>query len=191
MRLRLPSRIEAWERLQQAAPDAWVLRHCRAVEALAVAMADRAQTQGLHLDADLVARGALLHDIGRSVTHDIRHAHIGADLLRGDPQPEPLACVVERHTGAGVDEAEATAAGLPPREYTPRSLEERIVAHADNLYSGDKRLDLAAVESKYRAKGLDGAWQRIEMLHQDLCQSLDCDLEALPPAKLADLPGPS
>ena len=70
MNLRLPSRIEAWQRLQKADPDAWVLRHCRAVEGLAVAMADRAVAQGLRVDADLVARGALLHDIGRAETHD-------------------------------------------------------------------------------------------------------------------------
>ena len=189
MNLRLPSRIEAWQRLQKADPDAWVLRHCRAVEGLAVAMADRAVAQGLRVDADLVARGALLHDIGRAETHDLRHAYLGADLLRSDPQPEALALVVERHTGAGLTPPEAAAAGLPDRIFVPTTLEQRIVAHADNLYSGDKRLDLAHVEGKYRAKDFPEAWARIEALHGELCDLLDCDLEALEPARLPDLPG--
>ena len=187
MRSRLPSRTEAWARLQAAAPPAWVLRHCRAVEALAVAMAEAAHRSGHAVDADLVARAAILHDIGRSVTQDVRHAGIGADLLRPD-MPEALARAVETHTGAGIPPEEAHALGLPERDYMPRSLEERIVAHADNLYSGDKRLDLARIEAKYRDRGLDAAWRRIEALHQELCRELDADLETLEPARLADLP---
>lgn len=187
MSLRLPSRLDAWSALLRAEPPAWVLRHARCVESLAVAMSKRAVAQGLALDLDLIARGALLHDLGRAVTQDLRHAHIGADMVRAEGWPEPLACVVERHTGAGVLPDEARAAGLPARDYVPERLEERIVAHADNLYAGDKRQPLGAIESKYLARGLDGAWQRIDALHRALCDELDCELENLAPAELPDL----
>ena len=184
----LPSRIDAWQRLLAAHPPEWVLRHGRAVEAMAVAMAQQADAVHLAVDVDLVARAALLHDIGRSVTQDLRHAHLGADMLRDDHWPDRVVWAVERHTGAGVTPDEARSHGLPERDYVPRSLEERIVAHADNLYSGDKRQDMAAVEAKYRTRGLDHAWQRIEALHEALCRELDVDLEALAPAALDDLP---
>lgn len=180
------SRADAWRTLTAAAPPPWVLGHCRCVEALAVAMCDRAEHQGLGVDRDVVQQAALLHDVGRSVTQDVRHASVGADLLREDAWPEPVVLAVERHTGAGIDAAEAASLGLPVKDYTPRSLEQKIVAHADNLYSGDKRLGLDALRGKYLAKGLPNALAKIEALHAELAGLLGADLERLAPADLPD-----
>jgi tRNA (cytidine56-2'-O)-methyltransferase len=164
-----------------------VLAHCRAVEALAAAMADAAERNGLVVERDVVQAGALLHDIGRSVTQGIHHATVGAGLLRADGQWDPRTVLaVERHTGAGIDRAEAKQLGLPDGDYTPRSLEERIVAHADNLHSGDRRLTLAQLETKYQAKGLPHAWLKIRRLHDELCAEVGTDLEALRPAELPE-----
>jgi uncharacterized protein (TIGR00295 family) len=179
------SRRSAYQRLAAASPPAWVLEHCVAVEGLATAMAERANEHGLDVDVPLVQAGALLHDIGRSITQDVRHASEGARLLRAEAQwPPPLVAVVERHTGAGIDATEAAALGLPVQDYTPRTLEERIVAHADNLYSGSKRLQLAEVEAKYRSRGLEHAGRRIRALHRQLSAELGVDLEDLKPASL-------
>lgn len=183
----MDGRGRAWRRLEQAAPPAWVLGHCRCVEALADAMATCAEHEGLSVDRAVVRQGALLHDVGRSVTQDVRHASEGADLLRRDGpgawDPRVVLCV-ERHTGAGIDADEAKALGLPVRDYTPRTLEEKIVAHADNLYSGDKRLTLEQLEAKYAAKGLPKAWEKIRRLHEELADLLAADLEALTPSPL-------
>ncbi len=184
----LPSRIDAWRRLQAAAPPAWVLGHCRAVEGLTDAMVEQAIKLGLSVDRNVALRGALLHDIGRSITQDLHHAHVGADLLRDDAWPASIVHVVERHTGAGVTPEEAAKHGLPTRDYMPRTLEERIVAHADNLHAGEHRLSLGRIEEKYRARGLEEAWKRIEALHEDLCRELDTDLERLEANRLEDLP---
>lgn len=180
------ARRKAWERLVAAAPPKWVLGHCRCVEALADAMCDCAEEAGLSVDRDLVSQGALLHDIGRSVTQDVRHATAGAEMLRKDGWDTAVVLVVERHTGAGIDAAEAKALGLPVRDYTPRSLEEKIVAHADNLHSGETRLTLAELEAKYRAKRLPQAWLKIQALHDELEDLLAVDLEDLEPARLPD-----
>jgi uncharacterized protein (TIGR00295 family) len=183
-------RRKAWDRLLAAAPPAWVPRHCRCVEALAAAMCDCALDAGLDVDADLVRQGALLHDIGRSLVQDVRHASAGADLLRNDglgAWDGRLVLVVERHTGAGIDAQEAKALGLPAKDYTPRSLEEKIVAHADNLYSGETRLGLADLRAKYQAKKLTRAWAKIEALHDELEDALEVDLEELEPLDLAPL----
>lgn len=149
-----------------------------------MALCDCAERQGLRVDRDVVQQGALLHDIGRSLTQDVRHASLGADLLRRDGWPDPVVRAVERHTGAGIDAKEAATLGLPVKDYTPVSLEEKIVAHADNLYSGDKRLTLAAVREKYAAKALPRAWAKIEALHADLTQTLGVDLERVAPVEL-------
>src|SRR5688572_10213348 len=76
-------RRKAWDRLLAARPPAWVPAHCRCVEALAAAMCDCAEDQGLEVDRAVVLQGALLHDVGRSLTQDVRHASAGAELLRG------------------------------------------------------------------------------------------------------------
>ena len=167
-------------------PPAWVLAHARAVEGLALAMCDRAELAGLWVDRDVVQQGALLHDIGRSVTQDVRHASLGAELLRQERWPEHVINAVERHTGAGIDAAEAAALGLPVKDYTPQTLEEKIVAHADNLHTGDKRLTLAELRAKYEAKGLPQAWAKIEALHAELCALLNCDLDKVQPVKLPE-----
>lgn len=181
-------RRKAWDRLVAAKPPAWVLGHCRCVEALAMAMCDCAEEAGLDVDRAVVQQGALLHDLGRSLTQDVRHASVGADLLRKDGPgawEEAVILAVERHTGAGIDAAEAKALGIPVKDYTPRSPEEKIVAHADNLYSADKRLTLADLEAKYRAKKLPKAWKKIEALHDELEDLLMIDIEELEPARLS------
>jgi uncharacterized protein (TIGR00295 family) len=148
-----------------------------------------AERKGLAVDRSVVSAGALLHDVGRSVTQDVRHASVGAELLRADGpgawDPRVVLCV-ERHTGGGIDAQEAKALALPVKDYTPRSLEERIVCHADNLYSGERRLALADLQAKYDAKGLPAAFAKIRRLHEGLCAELGADLEGLEPAGLPE-----
>lgn len=188
MSLSVPSRSEAFARLRAAGPPDWVLAHVLCVESLAAAMVERAVGTGVPVDAARVHAGALLHDIGRSVTQDPRHAHLGAALLRaaGDTD-EAVIRIVERHTGAGIGPDDADRLGLPRDDYTPVTLEEKIVSHADNLWSGAKRLRMADIEAKYRARGLVEAWHKIERLHEELCGLLHCDLETL---AVATLPPP-
>jgi uncharacterized protein len=89
-------------------------------------------------DRALVMAGSLLHDIGRSQTHTIRHAQEGADICRANGVPEPVARIVERHVGAGLTADECTLLGLKPRDCIPISIEERMVANADNLVRGNR-----------------------------------------------------
>ena len=55
----------------------------------------------LRLDERLARRGALMHDIGKSVTHamDGGHAVIGADFARQYGEPEPVANAIGAHHG--------------------------------------------------------------------------------------------
>jgi uncharacterized protein len=78
----------------------------------------------------------MLHDIGRATTHSIYHAQEGAQICRALGFPESVARIVERHTGAGLTADECTLLSLAPRDCMPLSIEERIVAHADNMVKG-------------------------------------------------------
>ena len=49
---------------------------------------------------------------------------------------------MECHTGAGLTADECTLLGLSPRDCIPRTTEEKIVTHADNLIAGKKRVTI-------------------------------------------------
>ncbi len=180
----LPSRTECWALLRDAAPPAWVLEHVACVESLAIAMAQAAAENGHEVDVPLVHAGAILHDIGRALTQEPKHAHMGAELLRGRDMDARIVDVVERHTGAGITAEDAPSIGVPVKDYTPQTLEQQIVAHADNLHSGTRRLTLEDVRAKYVAKDLLEAFARIEVLHEHLQHVCGVNLEALEPADL-------
>ncbi len=155
---------------REAGTAARVLAHCVAVRDLAVRMALAAAA-----DVHLVELGALLHDIGRSESHGLDHALRGARLIRDLGLPEALARIAQRHIGAGLDDAEAAALGLPDGSYLPETLEEKIVAHADTLIRETTKVPLRTVLDRYEAKGLDAAAARIAALHRELAARCDAD----------------
>ena len=103
-------------------------------------------------DKELIKKGALLHDIGRSRTHGITHAIEGVKIAEGHGYSEDVLNIIERHIGAGITESEAVKLGLPKKSYLPVTLEEKIVAHADNLISGSEEVDVNYVIRKWKRK---------------------------------------
>ena len=85
------------------------------------------------LDMELVGRGALFHDLGKSKTHDIIHGQIGAELGANLALPAAVTAIMEKHIRGGLTPEEATELGLPVKDYTLSRLEERIVIYADRL----------------------------------------------------------
>lgn len=103
-------------------------------------------------DKDLIKKGALLHDIGRSRTHGITHAIEGVEIAKKYGYEENVLKIIERHIGAGITKKEAEKLGLPVKSYLPETLEEKIVAHADNLISGSEEVDIDFVIKKWKRR---------------------------------------
>ncbi|MBI4797166.1 MAG: HDIG domain-containing protein [Desulfarculus sp.] len=82
---------------------------------------------------DLVARGALFHDLGKTRTHEIEHGRVGAELGHKLGLPAAITAVMEKHIRGGLTAPEAKELGLPVKDYTLRLLEERIIIYADRL----------------------------------------------------------
>jgi uncharacterized protein len=116
----------------------YIVRHCQAVAMAAKIMADEAERRGLEVDEKAVIAGALLHDVGRSVTQTVRHAAEGAEILVKEGVDMKVVEIVRRHVGAGISPEEAKKLGLPGFDYIPRTLEERIVCFADKMVDADK-----------------------------------------------------
>jgi uncharacterized protein len=129
-----------------------VVEHCLAVSDYAYELALAIKNNGYDVDVELVRLGGLLHDIGRSKTHGIEHGVVGAEILRDLGFDERLALIAERHIGAGITKEEAIELGLPPKDYLPVTLEEKIVAHADNLIFGTERVEIDAVIEKFEKR---------------------------------------
>jgi uncharacterized protein len=94
---------------------------------------DVARRTGAAVDLDFVARAALFHDLGKAQTHAIEHGRLGAEAGRKLGLPDDITAVMEKHIRGGLTPAEARELGLPEKDYTLRTLEERIIICADRL----------------------------------------------------------
>lgn len=126
-------------------------------------------------DPDLIRKGALLHDIGRSKTHGIRHAIEGVEIARKYGYSQDVLNIIERHIGAGITAEEAVKLGLPEKSYLPQTLEEKIVAHADNLVSGSEEVDIDFVIEKWkrRIEDPDDNIERLIKLNDELIKPFE------------------
>ena len=101
----------------------------------------------LHLDANFICEGAMLHDIGIIRTNAsgiycfgtepyICHGLLGGEMLRHEGFPRH-ARVCERHTGAGIgiEDIEAHNLPLPHADFLPETMEEKVICYADKFFS--------------------------------------------------------
>jgi len=86
-----------------------------------------------NLDIELVGRGALFHDLGKAKTHEIEHGKLGAEMGAAIGLPPAITAVMEKHIRGGLSAEEAVELGLPVKDYTLSTLEERIIIYADRL----------------------------------------------------------
>ena len=128
-------------------------------------------------DKELIRKGALLHDIGRSKTHGITHAVEGVKIASEYNYPQEVLNIIERHIGAGITKDEAKTLGLFEKSYVPETLEEKIVAHADNLISGTKEVDVDYVIKKWKSRmdNPDDNIKRLIKLDEELIQAFKDD----------------
>ncbi|MBS3908684.1 MAG: HDIG domain-containing protein [Actinobacteria bacterium] len=110
------------------------IRHCSEVAKKALEIAERiAGKTGIRIDMELVGRGALFHDLGKSKTHALEHGAIGAGLGESFDLPKAITDIMEKHIRGGLTEEEARELGLPEKDYSLKTLEEKVVIYADRL----------------------------------------------------------
>jgi tRNA (cytidine56-2'-O)-methyltransferase len=172
--LRYPTREACVGILRQVGCGPAVVEHCESVTTLAEEMVDAAvavdpQCPVLDsLDRGLLVAGAMLHDVGRAVTHDTGHIPGGVSLAR-DLGLHPLIIrVIARHLGSGLEPEEAAALGFPPDVYTPESWEEKLVSLADSLHYGGRRVAMEVQQDKLRTDGLDLAADKLATLYGEV-----------------------
>lgn len=171
----VPTDKECIDLLWDAGCKKRVVIHCATVRAVAEEIA-KAIPQA---DMDVVIAGAILHDIGRSKDHSIMHASIGAEIAERYGLSPVLVNIIRKHTGAGLDDEDVRELGLPPGDYMPKTLEEKIVAHADNMVSDNHVVSHRHSVDKLMSKGAERGALRVELLHQELSEIYGKDLDTI------------
>lgn len=81
----------------------------------------------------LLARGAIFHDLGKAKTYGMDHGEIGANMAGELGLEEEIRLIILKHIRGGMTAPEALELGLPVRDYTLRTPEEKIVVYADRM----------------------------------------------------------
>jgi len=154
--------------------DGDIVAHSLAVSINARKIAEMIKKNGHRIDVNFVEIGAILHDIGRSRSHGVDHGVKGAEILKNSEFSE-FARICETHIGAGIEREEAVSLGLPEKDYLPETLEEKVIAHADNLTSEMELIPISKVIEKMEKRlGKDHpAIMRVEELSdfiENLCR---------------------
>jgi uncharacterized protein len=176
------TRDEALQLLKNEGCSEKVIQHCVIVSTEAVRLAEKNIAAGRNVDIALVEIGALLHDWGRSRSHGMDHAVIGANLAKKYNLDPAIVNIIKKHIGAGILPEDAELFGLPEDDYIPRTLEEKIVAHADNMVKGTKVITLKKRNKLLKRAGMDKEIrQRVKELAKEAdpdCPEMDIDADA-------------
>jgi len=171
----IPNESSCLQLLREAGCKQRVILHSCTVGAVAEEM-----LKNIKADRQLVIVGSLLHDIGRASDNGIMHAIIGAEMVEKMGYSKELVNIIRKHTGAGLDDVDVREIGLPPGDYMPKTIEEKIVAHADNLVSDNIVVGHIHSVEKLRDKGFNRGADRMETLHWELSKLYGMDLDIIP-----------
>lgn len=170
----IPDKNAANELLRLAGCNDSVINHCRVVSDCARELAEKIHQNGYAVDIELVQMGAILHDIGRSRTHDIRHGVEGVILAKDFGLDDKIVDIIRTHIGAGIMPEETVLLGLPLDNYIPSTLEEKIVAHADNLVEDDSIVSISEKVEILRKKGRkENIIEKIIQLNNEIENMID------------------
>ena len=143
-----------------------LLLHSTQVKMKALELAERTQVP---LNKEIVAAGAMLHDIGirqchapgifcTGKLHYICHGMAGAEMLREYGKAcnldlEVFAAICERHTGSGLTAADVISQKLPlpERDFLPLTPEEKIICLADKFFSKSGSMQEKTFEAVQRS----------------------------------------
>ena len=136
----LPSKAEVIFLFKKLGLPHNIINHVQAVARKAIKMSHA--IKNLPINLELVKIGALLHDIGRLKSHNFDHSELGGEIIRKLGFSEKLARIAETHILGGLTKEDAIELGLTPKDYMPRSIEEKIVCLADKYHIGTKKVNI-------------------------------------------------
>ena len=121
----LPTKQECLKILKDNNVPANIIAHVNAVCDFSMKIAGLLEKKGINVNRDLVAAGALLHDVRKLSPNN--HVIEGCKLVKSLGFPE-VALIIKKHGLYKLDD----------EEFLPRTWEEKIVFYADKRIKNDK-----------------------------------------------------
>lgn len=147
-----PTLEEARQLLISEGASEQVVKHCEKVAEIVSRLLQKLKDRKIHVNVELALAGALLHDIGRSRTHEVSHGWEGGKIIRQRGYPEELARIVERHVGGGIGKGEAKKLFGVEVDLSPKTMEEKLISYADKLVENNREVPFSVTMKMYRKK---------------------------------------
>ncbi|MEM3403653.1 MAG: HDIG domain-containing protein [Nitrososphaeria archaeon] len=139
------------EELKKHGCNRYIIDHCILVTKISQRIVNALERSGIKVNDIEVIKGSILHDIGRSKEHSVRHGFLGGEILRKGGYDEAIVKIVERHVGGGISKLDATKFGMPERDFIPSTLEEKIVCIADKYVEDNQIKPLSVTLEKFES----------------------------------------
>jgi uncharacterized protein (TIGR00295 family) len=173
----IPSEEQALEIHVKYGSSQLIVQHCKTVARVSRILAEAMVEKGVPVDVRVILAGALLHDIGRTRVQTVQHGYESSRILRERGVDDRVVEIVKKHVGAGLSREEANKLGLPPGDYVPSTVEERIVCFADKMVGATEVRPFSEEVKRFVRKGHDV--DRLRNLKLGLQQLLGEEPEAL------------
>ena len=118
------------ETLKKAGVPEEAVSHSIEVARKALEIASRVK---IGVNRKLVILGGIYHDLGKAKTYGMQHGEIGAQMAEELNLGDEIVQIILKHIRGGLTEPEAVELGLPVRDYTLKTPEEKIVIYADRM----------------------------------------------------------
>ena len=142
----IPTEEECLKILKENNVPSNIIAHVRAVCSFSLKIADFLEKSGIPINRDLVAAGALLHDLKKLSPND--HVLEGFDYIKSIGFPE-VAEIVKKHGLAHLDNP----------DFTPKTWEEKIVFYADKRVKNDRIVSVderfGYIKQRYKKENIE------------------------------------
>lgn len=157
----IPTKEECIKILKENNVPANIIAHSQKVCEVAIKVCDALEKRGIGANRDLTIAASLLHDIAKVKEGD--HVLNGSEIVKALGFPE-VARIISKHG----------LAHLEDEEYTPKSVEEKIVFYADKRVKHDhivpveKRFEY--VKENYKSPNIENEFRFTKKIEKELLE---------------------
>lgn len=155
----IPTKEECLKILKENNVPDNIIAHSKAVCDFSMKIADLLEKKDINANRDLVAAGALLHDIKKVNSED--HVIEGYEYVKSLGFPE-VALLIKKHGLYHLEE----------EEFTPKTWEEKIVFYADKRIKGGKTVSVDErfeyVKQRYKKEDVEKEIEFTKKIEKEL-----------------------
>lgn len=155
----IPTKQQCLKILKENSVPDNIIAHLNAVHDFSIQLCDVLEKRGIHVNRDLAASGALLHDIKKTSSND--HVIEGYEFIKSLGFPE-VALLVRKHSLVHAQN----------KDFAPKTWEEKIVFYADKRVQGDKVVSIDErfeyARKRYKKPDIEEEFELTKKIEEEL-----------------------